>query len=178
MCGKSFLAFILLTASSAWTARAAVVLPDACGKNEVKFDIRAEKSSPIAASPGEHNAQIVFVETLHKPSNVLVKPTVRFGVDGAWVGAAKADSYFTVSVVPGEHHLCAASQSHLKSFSKDVGLTALTAQPGKTYFVEFKVNLIPTDQGASAVTSFSKIDGDEGRFHLKTYPLAAWTTSQ
>src|SRR5579875_3797645 len=100
MSGKSFVAFILLTSSFAFTARAAVVLPDACGKNEVKFDVRAEKSSSSPASPGEGQAQIVFLETLHKPANVLVKPTVRFGVDGAWVGASKADSYFTVSVQP------------------------------------------------------------------------------
>ncbi len=39
------------------------------------------------------------------------RPTVKWGVDGNWVGATQRDTYFYLSVDPGEHHLCAEWES-------------------------------------------------------------------
>jgi hypothetical protein len=39
------------------------------------------------------------------------RPTTRFGLNGAWVGATQANACFYVSVDAGEQHVCASWQS-------------------------------------------------------------------
>ncbi len=170
---KGLFAFAFLTGTAAY---AATGLPDACGSQNVKFDVSTDKPLQSAATPETGKAQIVFIESLHKNSNVLIYPTIRFGLDGSWAGAVKGSSYFAISVPPGEHHLCAAWQSHFKSFRDQPGAMPLTVEPGKIYFVDYSVNFIPTDGGAQPVISFAQINDDQAKFLLKSYPLATWTT--
>lgn len=60
--------------------------------------------------------------------------TVRIGVDGAWVGATRGDSYLSLQLEPGEHHLCAdMTPSHLPSTGL-VSLFGLTIEAGKVYY--------------------------------------------
>ena len=56
--------------------------------------------------------------------------TVRIGMDGAWVGADKRDSYFVLDVSPGLHHLCASWQSSQEASNRGVELFALNTEPG------------------------------------------------
>jgi hypothetical protein len=160
------------------SAFAATTLPDACGNAAVKFDVKTEKNATAPSSPDSSNARVVFLEALNKPGSVLVKPTVRFGLDGVWVGAVKGNSYFTVSLPSGEHHVCAAWQSKFNTYRKNVGLAALNVEPGKTYYVRYKVDLIATENGAAAITDLAPINEDEARFLLKTSELATSTASQ
>ena len=50
----------------------------------------------------------------------LGNTTTRVGLDGIWVGANHGKSYFFVLVNPGDHHLCVAQQTMLKTSSKRV----------------------------------------------------------
>jgi hypothetical protein len=39
------------------------------------------------------------------------------GLDGEWVGATQRNSYFSLSVDPGEHHVCATEGGQLFAFA-------------------------------------------------------------
>ena len=51
---------------------------------------------------------------------------MKLAVDGAWVGANHGNSYFSVSVEPGEHHVCVTLQSSL--VAQRVELAHFTAE--------------------------------------------------
>jgi hypothetical protein len=181
---------LLLAAMGAALTSAAhaspIVLPDACGNPEVKFDIDFTKNPPPPAAPAAGKAQIVFIE-------VGPGATIRFGMDGKWLGATKGDSWFAVDVDPGEHHFCGAWQSSFKTLQKNLGMTKFTAEAGKTYYVEFKISATHTGGGFTTVhnsatggvstvsnpgtstlsTDMGTVDEDEGRFRIKSGKLAA-----
>jgi hypothetical protein len=70
--------------------------------------------------------------------------TTRVGLDGAWVGANRGNSYFVFLVEPGKHHLCAdwlnaKSPGHMSGTSyanRLVSLAEFTAEVGKEYYFE------------------------------------------
>ena len=142
---KSRLVLLLLCASlvPAMQAWAKTVLPDACGDDSVKFDVDTQGNQPALAPPPTGKAQIVFIESYEKNIPMIGgAPVVRFGMDGAWVGANKGDSYFTMTIDPGVHHLCASwptVQGRLKKNS--VGMDSFSAEAGKIYYYQFKFTL-------------------------------------
>ena len=102
-----FLCASLVCAGQVW----ANTLPDSCGDDKVKFDVKTEKNQAAPAGPAEGKAQIVFVENENQVIGPFMHATVRFGMDGAWVGANSGNSYFALTVDPGVHHSCASWQS-------------------------------------------------------------------
>jgi hypothetical protein len=86
----------------------ATALPDSCGDDKVKFDVKTEEGQPPPAGPTEGKAQIVFIENENQMIGPFMHATVRLGMDGAWVGANYGNSYFALTVAPGVHHLCAS----------------------------------------------------------------------
>jgi hypothetical protein len=103
-------------------------LPDACGDDGVKFDVKTVKDQPLPA-PEAGKALVVFIESV-KHEKVII----RFAVDGTWVGAVKGNSFLAAEVSPGQHHLCAAPQSTTASVAKQVSTGAFTAQAGDVYY--------------------------------------------
>jgi len=91
--------FLCASLASAVQARA-TILPDACGDDKVKFDVRTEMSTTAPAPPAEGKAQIVFIENENHMIGPFMYATVRFGLDGSWAGANNNNSYFTVTVPP------------------------------------------------------------------------------
>jgi len=132
-------AILLLCSSLAVPVAAicATVLPDACGNEKVSFKIQLRKNAPAPAAPEAGKAHVVFIEKSQKPPAIIgcidCNDVTRFGVDGAWVGATKDNSYFSISLEPGVHHLCAVR-------GKEVDAEPLTVEAGKTYYfqVEYK----------------------------------------
>jgi len=94
--------------------------------------------------------------------------TIRAGLDGAWVGANKANSYFIFSVAPGEHHLCSSWQSSLKTFAAYHSLTSFTAEVGGIYY--FRTRFWTSDRESRL--DLDEINGDEGRYLISTSSLA------
>jgi len=121
-------------------------LPDACGAKKVNFNIKTEKKPPEPAPPEAGKAQIVLVEVLAACSGCGT-PLIRFGMDGAWVGADKGSSYFALDVPPGEHHLCAAWQPDFGESIPAPMLVTFTAEAGKVYYFEAKAVLHLHDAG-------------------------------
>ena len=152
-------------------------LPDACGDDKTQIDVKTQKNQPVPSAPEEGKAQIIFIEAMDK--NLACwscgTPSSRFGIDGAWVGATKGDSYFTVTVSPGEHHLCADWQSAFGRLKKMVGMADFVAEAGKTYYFEAKVRIKAHEYGGGADASsevdrdlsFTQVGDDEGKYRVK-----------
>lgn len=160
---KSSAVFALLCVSFVLAAQArATVLPDACGDDKIKFDVTTQKSQPAPAPPEAGKAQIVFIEDqneIHSPFNPW--DTVRFSVDGAWVGANKGNSYFTLEVSPGLHHLCASWQGGMKGFD----LAPIAAESGKVYYFAARVIESKWYDDFGLV----QLNDDQGEYRVKTW---------
>ncbi len=180
---KAKIVVLLLVFLPAGTvSSSATTLPDACGSDKVQFDVKTAKNQPAPAPPADGKAQIVFIEAMDK--NLACwscgTPSSRFGLDGAWVGATKGDSYFSVDVTPGEHHLCADWQSSFGRLKKMLGMADFNAKAGETYYFEAKVKIKEHQYGTGADSSsevdrdlsFSQVSDDEGRYRIKASPLA------
>ena len=118
-------------------ARAAT-WPAACGDVSEQFKVKTSKGTPPA--PEADKALIVFVENLDDELTVI--PTARFGVDGHWVGATRGNSYYAVSVAPGEHKLCASQQGKSVAEKDNVDSATVHLQAGQTYYYEFYLKKI------------------------------------
>ncbi|MGD0790976.1 MAG: hypothetical protein ABR920_04325 [Terriglobales bacterium] len=147
----------------------ATTLPDSCGNDKVKFDVKTEEGQPAPAGPAEGKAQIVFIENENQMIGAFMYATVRFGMDGAWVGANYGNSYFALTVDPGVHHLCASWQSSLGRLKKNVDLTSFTAEPGQVYYFAAQVTVASRD---SMIFGLSQLNEDEGKYRVKLSKLS------
>jgi hypothetical protein len=187
---KPRLVVLILCASllAAVQARAKTILPDACGDDKVTFDVNTEKHPPAPAPPAAGKAQIVLIETMNKPMLCFEcgSATIRFGMDGTWVGANKGNSYFTLDITPGAHDLCTDWQSIFGSLKQKIGTTSFTAESGKVYYFVAKVKFKVYGQGEGTGPGaniarhlkFSQLSDDDGQYRVKASELATWTTSK
>jgi hypothetical protein len=185
---------VLLLCASLFTAVQArakdkIILPDACGDASVKFDVTTEKNQPAPATPAAGKAQIVFITTVTRIRGGCIgcDVTTRFGVDGAWAGANKNNSYFAFTVDPGKHHLCVDLQFPNKN-AMISSVESFTAEPGGVYYFEAALNqlLLIRSKGPGPGESdsgggypglkFSQLNEDEGKYRVKAWNLATWTT--
>jgi hypothetical protein len=82
---------------------------------------------------------VYVAEVFQRPPGELGTPTIRVGLNGAWVGVHQGVSYFSFSVDPGEQHLCANWQSMWKQLSSQHSFTSFVAEAGKTYFFRVQI---------------------------------------
>jgi len=166
--GALLLGLSLLPAAQARTNE----LPDSCGNDKVNFDVKLEKDRPLLTGPESGKAQVVFIETLNKVGSCFhCISTTRIGVDGAWAGANQDNSYFAISVLPGEHNLCTDVQS--KPGRLQLGMATLTAEPGKIYYYKLKLTWNNLD-GSSPYSNLElvPIGADEAKYWLKMSALS------
>lgn len=158
-----------LTLISAEWCRAAT-WPASCGGKAVKFDVKALKSRqapPAVPAPGK--AEIVFLENENQMIGPFMYATVRFGVDGAWVGADKGNSYFSVDVAPGAHDLCANWQSDFPQQNKNIDLTSFTAAPGKVYYFSADIKSVSRYEVDFRIR---RLHADLARYRISSAKLA------
>jgi hypothetical protein len=155
----------------------------ACGNSSVQFEVKNEKKErPEKAdkadksdngADADSSARLYVVENL-RAGCFLCDTTTRIGLDGNWVGATKGNSYFSVSVEPGEHHLCADLQS-VTSSPDSTGLAGFTAEAGKSYYFRAKL----TDRnnsgkgGVQWALDLEPIDSDEGPFLVGSFEVSS-----
>jgi hypothetical protein len=154
-----FLCASLSCAGQAWAA----TLPDSCGADNVKFDVKTEKNQAAPAAPTEGKALVVFVENENQMIGPFMHATVRLGMDGAWVGANYGNSYFALTVTPGVHHLCARWEG------KNVDVTSFTAEPGQVYYFAAQVTV---NSRTSLTFGLSQLNEDEGKYLVKSRNLS------
>jgi hypothetical protein len=153
----SLVAFLFAAFASASAQVPSAHLPPACGPKDVSFNVKLDKSPHSLTPPEPGKARIYFLlDRGVTPISDSSTESTRFGVDGAWVGAIHGKAYFSVSVDPGEHHLCAAFPFYRDA--KTVALAHLQTEAGRTYFY----------------TGLDPIDSDEGSYLIAGYPLSVF----
>jgi hypothetical protein len=149
-----------------------------CGPANVKFDVTtSRKYSPPAPQAGK--ALVYFLQDDVK-YGALPRPTTRFGIDGTWVGATHANSFFYVFVDPGEHHLCANWQSDVTPFQfrpkRSTAAAHFTAEAGKTYYFSAR-DIAYTDSKGTLLSEpeilLSPTDGDEAQVIMNSFSLSS-----
>jgi hypothetical protein len=158
---RTLLALILLASSATARNRSAIGAPPAaCGPVNVAFAVKQDQ--PLRISEPESGKALIYVIQDHR--NV----TIRVGLDGAWIGANQGNSHFSLSVAPGEHHLCANWQSKLAEYSSLYSLANFTAEPGKTYYFRTRVWISET----TLFFDLDPLNSDEGRYLAASTLLA------
>jgi hypothetical protein len=137
----------------------------ACGPMNLQFDARADKSKHDVPQPEAGKALVQVIEIFKKPPNELGDPTIRVGLDGAWVGASRSNTYLSFSVDPGEHHLCASWQSMFKTLSQNVALAPFTAEAGKVYY--FGARILQLENKVFTL-ELEAINPDQGQYFVST----------
>lgn len=165
-------ALLLLAFSLICSLQARAQAAQACGSANVKFVVTMK---PLAGTLPGATAGKALVFFLQDDLQFSSKPrpglTTRFGVDGVWEGATNPDSYFYVSVDPGEHHLCANWQTgHVVGAPLSTAVLHFTAQAGKAYY--FRAKVIWGHEIASEIL-FSRLDSDEAKLMMNSFWLSS-----
>jgi hypothetical protein len=155
----------LLFASSSIAYASSNNLPAACGAKGIGFDVNLEHAQHTLVQPDPGKARVYFVQNLGAHNYIA---QINVGLDGSWVGANRDDSYFSVSVDPGEHHLCENVKSHFHTYGKLVEVAHFIAEPGKTYY--YRAELSQGETGPHLL--LAPIDSDEGDQLIRSYPLS------
>jgi len=168
---RPLLAVVLLSlpALAADPASTVAVVNAACGPDNVKFNVKSSRGSQPAPQPEPGKALVFVVEQYDRPANEFGKPTIRVGLDGAWVGANRSTSHLFFSVEPGELHLCSNWQSLPPWLRVQASLASLTAEPGQTYY--FRTRVIEHDRSVFTL-DLEPINSDEGQMLVATSPLS------
>jgi hypothetical protein len=144
----------------------------ACGPLDVQFSVQAAGDHP-SEHPSPGKALVYVVEDFRKAPGELGNPTIRIGLDGKWMGALRAKSYLSFEVDPGERHLCASWQSHLKRLSKLASFAHFSSEADKTYY--FRARITYSSYGAGAANmnlDLEPVDSDEGKFLIATKAMS------
>lgn len=107
-----------------------------CGPNDVQFSVKRDKSRHPVAQPEAGKALVYFFgdEDRDQAGLHIGGITTRWGIDGTWAGANDRNSYFFVSVTPGEHKVCTRQQSKIYALTKNSAALTFTAEAGKAYY--------------------------------------------
>src|SRR5580700_5112261 len=161
---------VMLFAVSAFTQVPPAVTA-ACGPEKVSFNVKLDESQHALAKPEPGKALVHFIQD-DGPEGNHQHATLRIGLDGAWVGAYKHNSYFSVSVEPGEHHVCVSVQP--QSYEQElVALAHFTAEGGKVYyfrtqFLAGTTTLYPTPPHLD----LDQPDSDQAKYLIASYPVS------
>jgi hypothetical protein len=171
---KLLVAMLLLAVASpilgqAQTSGAASI--PGCGAANIEFNVKTDDRQRQAVQPGAGKANVYFLQDdaafLASP-----RPTTRFGIDGAWVGATHSNSYFYISIDPGVHHLCASWQGFvgLSPQRKEAALH-FTAEAGSDYYFRAKDIDNPYDK-MPAILLLKPLDSDEGKLLISQFSFS------
>jgi len=167
---------LLLVASSLFPATQANPLgAPGCGPTNIEFDVKTNGKQHTAPGPEAGKALIVFLQDDVK-FGTRPRPTTRFGIDGTWVGATHANSFFYVSVDPGERHLCANWQSPVRLIpTRPTAAAHFTAEAGKTYYYRAK-DIAYTDRNGAVIgepeVKLEPLDEDEAKVLMSSFALS------
>jgi hypothetical protein len=162
---KNALLVILFAACAFAQDLSVTAAESACGPRNIHFDIttnrRNDQHSLLQPEPGK--ALVYVVED--QKFLVIKDATTRVGVDGAWVGANRGNSYLSFSAEPGEHHLCTDWISGFLPNGRLVSLTSFIAEPGKVYYFRARTSASPTSgkAGDGASVDLDLVNSDEGK---------------
>jgi hypothetical protein len=151
------------------TAQMADTGLSSCGTSGDKFVVKESRAQqPTEPEPGK--ALVYFIE--EDLNTQIVTHTTRAGIDGKWMGAAYGTSWFSFTVDPGLHHICATTQ--IGSDTDDVltSLAHFAAEAGGVYYFEMKnISMINGAKEYTNDATLSALDSDEGKYLTHSLPL-------
>jgi hypothetical protein len=152
--------FVFVAFTSAWAKTPSLPpIPSSCGAKDASFNVTLDKSQHSLVQPEAGKARIYFIrEGITGGSG-----PVMFGIDGAWAGASHGSSYFSISVDPGERHICVASPYFYRVTQLAVVLAHIQTETGKTYFYRIR---------DYQELQIDPIDSDEAKYLVAFYPLS------
>jgi uncharacterized protein DUF2846 len=142
----------------------------ACGPKEVRFDALTTSGAPLTLQDGK--ALVYVSEVFKKVPGEFGNPTIRIGLDGAWMGATRSNSYIAFSVDPGEHHLCTNWQSHFKRLSREAAFAGFAAEAGKTYYFRARIGYETVGTATTMTLDLDPVDPDEGKYLVASNPAS------
>lgn len=158
-----------------------------CGPAKARFGVKSHGKHHTVATPAPEKALFVFLQDDLKYHSTPQTPT-RFGLDGTWVGATHANSYFFVPVEPGPHDVCASWQARFPiRGARSSGAIHVVAAPGETYYFRAQdIGVVPS--ASSGLPSdfelkLRKLNPAEGKLLVSSFSLdsshpANWTTGR
>jgi len=136
----------------------------ACGSENVSFNVTLDRSHSSLPKTEPGKATVVFIQDFGaRKFGIGVHVTGRIGVDGSWAGAIKDNSYLSVFLEPGEHHICVNIDSEL--LGNPVEFAHFTAEAGKAYY--FRSRYI---SGGNLL--LAPVDSDEAKYQMAMFPLS------
>jgi hypothetical protein len=156
---------MLVFAASAFAQVVPAPSTAACGPDSVSFKVKPDESQHMLTPPDPGKARVYFIQEAGT-SIGLGYPTVKLGLDGKWVGANRLNSYFSVSVDPGEHHVCVMLQSSL--LAQRVELAHFMAEADKVYY--YRTRIVMSRE--MELLELEPIDSDQGRYLVALFPLS------
>lgn len=154
------IALIMMFLAASAFAQDEPPVPAACGRKDTSFKVKLDESKHAIAQAEPGKARVYFIQDVGRVSCLGGCFKTKMGVNGTWVGANQRNSYFSISVEPGEHHMCANTGSV-------IALAHFTAEAGKVYY--FRVRAFNTDQW---IFDFAPIDSDQAEYLIASYPLS------
>ena len=106
-----------------------------CGPNEEQFSVSKDKNRHPVGQPEAGKALVYVFDDPDVSSIQIGQSITRWGLDGKWIGATDARSYFSISVDPGEHRICTSRQSRFKAVQDVSAAMSIKAEAGKTYYI-------------------------------------------
>jgi hypothetical protein len=139
----------------------------ACGPSKTSFDVEYDSKQrplpPIEAG----KARVYFIHDAGSLDSFTgAYPTTKFALDGAWVGADRNDSWFSISVEPGEHHICADLQTHVHQ--RRTEFAHFTAEAGKVYY--YRTRIVMSQQ--VELLELEPVDSDQAGYLMTYYPMS------
>jgi Protein of unknown function (DUF2846) len=144
-----------------------------CGPADLQFDVKTEGKQQAVPFPDAGKALVFFLQDDAKFGS-RPRPTTRFGIDATWIGATHSNSYFYVSINPGEHHLCANWQNRvvLSIHTRSMAAAHFTAEAGQTYYFRAR-DVAITDHSGAVVSEpevkLEPVDGDEAQVLMSSF---------
>lgn len=170
--GKS-LAVLLIIVPFAMAQTEAAKPPSAggCGPAGVHFTVKTERHKHPVVRPENGKALVYFLQD-DAQFQSRPRPTTRIGIDGTWIGATNANSYFYVPVDPGEHHVCASWQSFVGfTTGHTASAVSFRAEAGQTYYFVVRNSWIRELQ-KPAESELKPVDDAEGELLASKFSLS------
>ena len=163
------LAILLLASSNYLAAQGNSLGAPGCGAENAKLEVKTEKGKYPAPTPDAGKALIFFLQDDARFDS-HPRPTTRFGIDGTWVGGTQSNSYFYVSVDPGDLHLCANWQSFVGIGTRPTAAMHFTAEAGKVYYFVAR-DTFRTDHPPAEVV-LEALDSDEAQLLMSSFEFS------
>ena len=174
---KIALVLILVAAAASAQDQVLAAFPqNACGPMGTAFQIKMGDSTYPRPQVEAGKALVYVIED--QRFKVVRDVTVRIGLDGAWAGATRGNSYLSLSVEPGEHHFCADMTMGRVPSQHLISLFGLTAEAGQVYYLRALTTGGPPSamerNGLDDTVSvdLDLVNSDEGIFLVRSSPIS------